>query len=414
MRSSALLLSLLATGVARGQTIDASSFTLLAGHAEPRDGRTYTVVPIYEQVGVTVSDLRIRFVDDFRIVVSAWGEIAFGDPREGLATGDVDLGFVEGKLFRRHLELRVGRQLVFGGAARALQLDGAQATWRIWRGLGVTAYGGAPVTPRFGESRGDVAGGVRAFYRPRYGVEVGASFVHLGDQGRTARQELGADARWQVIDALALTGFAMLSTVEWRLAEADLAAEWQPRFVRDLDVRVDWRRTAPDLFVPRSSIFSVFALETRDEGGGSIYWRPHPRVPLAGDYHVIADDAGIGHRGGGKVALRLGPRFETTVGAEVRVLELPAQGFVQTRLFAAYRIRDAWTVTVDLDAYKLARPVNGQDLSLTGAATVGWEFARGWRAVVAAMADQTPLVERRFEMMAKLVWDHRFRVRVRK
>ena len=413
MRNSVLLV-LLAAGVARAESVDASLTTLFAGHADPRDGKIYTVVPIYQLASATLADVRLRGVDDFRIVVSAWGELAFGSPREGTVTGDVDLGYVEGKLFRRHLELRVGRQLVFGGAARSLQIDGGQVTWRIWRGLGVTVYGGVPVTPRFGVSRGDAAAGTRAFFRPRWDTEVGLSFIHLQDAGRIARQEMGADARWQVMSCFALSGFAMLATTEWRLAEADLAATWQPRFVRDLDIRADWRRVSPDLFVPRSSIFSVFAQETRDEAGGSFFYRPHPRLPIAGDYHVIIDDTGVGHRGGVKGTVRLGPGYETSLGAELRVLELPAQGFVQARVFAMARPHAQVLLSFDLDGYKLDRPVNGQELSVTGAASVAWEFARGWRAVVTGIADHSPLVERRFEVLARVSYNHLFRIRERK
>jgi hypothetical protein len=409
MRSSALLLILVAAS-ARAQTIDAAVSTLVAGHADPRDGRVYTVVPIYESVSATVRDVRVRGFDDLRLVVAAWGELAFGSPREGTITGDIDIGYIEGKVLGRRLEVRLGRQLVFGGAARVLPLDGAQLTVRIFRGVGVTVYGGVPVTPRFSDSRGDAAAGARAFYRPRFDTELGISFVHVEDKGRAGRQDLSADARWQPVADLALSGYAVLSTVEKRLAEADLAATWQPRWVRHLDVRVDYRRTAPDLFLPRSSILSVFALETRDEAGGYVDWAPLPRLRLAADYHAIVDDAGVGHRGGGRATLRLGPALETAIGVEARALKLPEQGYVQARLFAIERFLPTVTLTLDLDVYKLDKPVNGRDLSLTGAATLGWAFKRGWSAVVAALADSTPLVERRVEVMAKLVWNQTFRV----
>ena len=59
----------------------------------------------------------------------------------------------------------------------------------------------------------------------------------------------------------------------------------------------------------------------------------------------------------------------------------------------------------------LARePINGQTLSFTSAATLGWEIAPRWRAVVTGIADTTPQVERRFECMAKLVYNATYRV----
>ena len=62
----------------------------------------------------------------------------------GRNTGDVDFLYVQGALFKRHLVLTVGRQLISGGAARVLQLDGVNATVLIGKGFGVSGYAGAP------------------------------------------------------------------------------------------------------------------------------------------------------------------------------------------------------------------------------------------------------------------------------
>src|SRR4051812_13295140 len=117
-----VLLSLLGRQ-ADAQTVDGTLTTLLAGRQDPRDGKIYTVVPVYQSLSLFVEDLRLGRVDDLRLVVSGWGEVAFGDPRENAATGDLDVAFVEGRLLDRRLSIRLGRQLIFAGAARALQLD---------------------------------------------------------------------------------------------------------------------------------------------------------------------------------------------------------------------------------------------------------------------------------------------------
>src|SRR6476469_9500088 len=124
MRSSALAL-LLVAGTAYAETVDATLTTLVAGRQDPRDGNLYSSVPVIQNVALSVSDVHLRHVDDLRLVVAGWGELSFliTDSRLG-ATGDLDLGFVEGKLFDRRLTVRVGRQLVFGGAARAQPMDG--------------------------------------------------------------------------------------------------------------------------------------------------------------------------------------------------------------------------------------------------------------------------------------------------
>ena len=417
MRNSALAGAMLLLVVAvevRAETIDATITTLVAGRQDPRDGVLYSSVPVIQSVTLDLGDVRLRHVEDLRLVVSGWGELTLGAAPvfEG-ATGDLDLGFVEGKLFDRRLELRLGRQLVFGGAARMQPMDGASATVRIWRRVGLNVYGGVAVTPRFGVHQGDFMSGGRLFWRPTVDSELGASFLEMLKDGLQARQDLGVDGRWRVGRSLVLTGYALVSLLELRLAEGDLAATWQP--LSSLQLGADYRRTSPDLFLPRSSILSVFSQETRDEAGGNVWWRPLSRLRAEADYHVILAEAGLGQDGGARLSASLGPAFETTLAAEVRLLRLAtANGYVQGRLYAIQRLSAAWVATLDLDLYSLERPINGQTLSVTGAATLGWDLSPRWRAVVTAIADSTPQVTSRFECMAKLVYNAVYRVRVQK
>src|SRR5262249_4343530 len=157
-----------------------------------------------------VADVRLRHVQDLRLVVAGWGELTLASaPALEGATGDLDLGFVDGKLFDRRLELRLGRQLVFGGAARAQPMHGLSATVRVWRRIGLNVYGGEPVTPRFGVHQGDFMTGGRLFWRASIDSELGASFLEMLDGGLQARQDLGVDGRWRVGRSLTLTGYAL-------------------------------------------------------------------------------------------------------------------------------------------------------------------------------------------------------------
>ena len=140
---SLLLALLLAPALAQAETIDATSVTLLSGRQDPRDGNVHTVVPLIESLAVRAEDLKLPGFQDARIVLSAWGEVDPGDPRDGEhGTGDVDLAFAEGRLFQRRMTLRLGRQLLFAGAARNLQLDGLSVRTRIGGGVGIIDRGG--------------------------------------------------------------------------------------------------------------------------------------------------------------------------------------------------------------------------------------------------------------------------------
>lgn len=423
MLRNCLLAALLALGLAtpaRADTIDATVTTLLAGHEDPRDGKIYTVVPAYETVALT-AELEAPYLDQLRLVMSGWGNLAFGDPVDGkLATGDLDIGFVEAKALKR-ITLRLGRQLAVGGAARNTQFDGATLEVRMWHGLALTAYGGAPVTPRFGTSHGDALAGGRLYYRHAMDTEVGVSAIQVVGVGRIARQDVAVDGRWAPHRTLSFTGYADWSLVELRLAEANVAGNWQP--LRQLQISCDYRRVAPDLFLPLNSIFSVFSQETRDELGGSVFAHPLPALRLYGDYHAVNDASGWGHRGGGKLTLTVGRDGGTLLGAEGRVLRLPlagygaarqsalasgSDGYWQARLFGSQRLPGKLFVTLDGDTYFLEQPINGQSYSFTAAGTLGWDFAPAWRTVVTGIADITPFVDHRFEFLAKLIYNHTF------
>jgi hypothetical protein len=223
------------------------------------------------------------------------------------------------------------------------------------------------------------------------------------DQGRVGRQELGVDARVLATSELSFSGLASLATTEGRLSQASLRALWQPS--RRLELTLEGLRTAPDLFVSRASIFSVFAEETHDEAGATVYFRPLPLLRLGADGYVISDDSGTGGRGGLRAQVALDAQNATLLGAEGRFLALPINSYVQARAFAVHRFVPRLVATLDLDAYFLREVVNGQDTSFTAAATIGWDFLPGWRGVVTGITGETPLLAWRFEAMAKVVYN---------
>lgn len=413
MRASAALslaLVVAASLPARGEVVEGSVTSLLAGRADPRDGNVYSVVPLYQSLWLSLRDVRLRGVDDLRVEVNVWGGAQLlAAPGTTPATGDIDVAYAEGKLFRRRLEVRLGRQVLAGGVLRFTHLDGAAATVQVHRGFRVLVFGGVPVVPRFAVKLGDVLAGGRASYRLGWSTELGLSFVHLHDLGRAARQDLGFDYRARPHRQIVLTGLGVLSILERRLVELDFAGFWQP--TDRIDIRLGYRRQAPDLFLPRSSIFSVFAPMTRDEVGGSIDARPLRRVGLVADYHTILDATGTGHRAGLRAQIALGPLHQLVVGSQLRLLLLPTKGYYEARLFARWRLLPTLTISADADAYLFDRPVNGRSFSFTGAASLAWDFARAWRVVASAAGSSTPFVEGGFDAMLKLAYNPIFRFR---
>ncbi|HXI56988.1 MAG TPA: hypothetical protein VNO55_13065, partial [Polyangia bacterium] len=336
---------------------------------------------------------------------SGWGAVLLGDTLDGKhGLGDLDLAFAEGKFLRRRIAVRLGRQILMAGAGRNWAFDGLSVTATPVRWAGVSAQAGVPVTPRFAVDRGDALVAGRAFVKPAFDSEAGVSFLQVLDNGEIARRDLAVDARLVPVRTvpLAVSGFALYSLPDRRLGEGNVTATWQ--FGRRVEVSGDYRRTAPDLFLPRNSIFSVFSQETRDEAGGFFYLKPIPRLNVQGQYHVVVDADGTGHDATAKVTGTFGAEARDTAGLESRRLALPHSGYTMARAFTLVRAAPRVVTTLDASAFFFDGDVNGYRQSFVGAATLAYDFRPGWRAVVTGIGSVTPFVERRFEGMAKLVY----------
>jgi hypothetical protein len=211
-----------------------------------------------------------------------------------------------------------------------------------------------------------------------------------------------------------LSGFGTFALTESRLADANLDAEILATDA--LWAHVNAGRSAPDLLIPRTSIFSVFAAERRDELGGGLSLRKG-RWQLLGDYHFVAfDDDGTpaerdGHEALLKVSVR--PTTASTVGAQGKILFAPVNGYYEGRLWGSQRIVEPVTVTVDLDYFHFENPVNGHSDSYVASVTGAWNFAPGWMAAVTGLGSVTPFFEQRLEVLGKLIYNFSTRQEVK-
>jgi hypothetical protein len=233
---------------------------------------------------------------------------------------------------------------------------------------------------------------------------VGASIAYASDHGALSREDLGADFRLTPLRMISLVGSGWYSLYEARIGEASIGVTVTP--VRRLDVTADYRHVEPDLFLPRNSILAVFAADKRNDVGGSVHWGAAKDLAFDADYHALFMDAGTGHWARAKGTYHPGDP-STTVGAEGSYLTQPENGYALARLFGAKTIQ-AFTGTLDLYGYFFKNTVNGASNSLIATASVGYGFARGWRAVLAGTGGTTAYLTSTFDVMAKLVYDQTY------
>ena len=406
-RLAALALGAAFTALPSAAQSDFTATTLLATRPYAKDGISHNEAPLYEQLSLITPATSLGLIQDVRFVARAWGRAAFGDPQVGSRTqGDIDVAYLEATALDHRLLVRAGRQLLTEGAARATQIDGLSATGQIWRGLGVDVYGGAPVVARFGSggigNKGDALVGGRVYWRQSFDAQIGVSYIYAVDNGLLARSDAAIDAWWQPLRTVTVGATAQWSLVEARLAEGRVFGQWQP--VSILQFTAEAMRTAPDLFLPRDSIFAVFSQEQRDQLGGEVALRLGPRLSAYLDWHETWLEGGNGRRAGAKVTWHPGARKESTIGVELRLLEEPENGYKQARAFWMRSWSNGLRATLEGDAYWLDHGINGNARSLVAQATVGYALSAAWDTMIGASYGATPYLDRRAELIARAVY----------
>jgi hypothetical protein len=435
----AAALVILAPGAVRADTVEVSSTTLLTIGDQTRGGLTgqtpdlVTTAPLFEILNVSARGVTNPLAKDLQLVVSTWGSYELADRRwdNGTGsnlTGDVTNAYAAGRLFGDALTLRVGRAHVMTGVARMIQLDGGEAIVSVpvgALGLRLSGYGGVPVSQRFASRSGirswnpvagDLAYGGRASVSYALaggaagrGVDAGVSINMVEDDGDPVREEAGVDVRFQPNGTINVFGLGAYSLYDERFSEATVALSWAA--AKKLHVTADWRYTAPDLFLSRNSILSVFSAERRNDYGGGVRYELRRGLDVGADYHLAVepgeDGDYYGHAAEAGVEWRRGA---TSAGAEIVFLDAFENGYTGARLFGKQELGRIF-VTADVLTHFFREEVNGEDYSVTGALTGGMKLAKGFSAVVSGRAGMTPYLEQTFDVIAKLAYNQSYRIR---
>lgn len=397
--SAGLVAASLLPAMAQATDVDASLTGLMEVRPTIVSAEERSFVPFIAQLGLRVSEKSLWKFDEVRVEVGAWGRLAVLNTTN---SGDVDVAYVSAKAFDKRFTLSLGRQFRSGGAARGLHLDGLAAEVVLPGNLGLSAFGGAPVIRRFALARGDAVWGARLFWRPTWETELGASYFELLDVGYTARRDVALDFRTLLARRLSLSGLGVFSTLETRVAEADLRARWV--VARQVELSGGVRHTAPDLFLPRTSIFSVFADVTRTEGLLAVDYTPTQRATLGIEGRAISVAEGLGYEALGTFGYA--PSRDARASFQVMRLALPSNAYTRARL-AGRRTFGNVTLAADVDGALFDAPINGRTTSLQGTLTAKLALPANFDLLVSGLAATDPLFQQRFEVLARLVYTFR-------
>lgn len=398
----AVLIGIVATAASAGAAEVRGTFSALMTAREVPRGELsvegvpegVTDYPLYGLAAVQVDELGVPGVDDTRLVMQGWGRLQLGDEevmRDDSA--DLQLLYAEGR--RGPLHVRVGRQHLMEGGDRLALIDGAEVGVHTPIGIIATAFGGLLVRRELDIERGDWIGGGRLAYRLGLPGEVGLSYSQRRLGGEIASEEVAADGFYQVGPAR-IVGLAVVGPTEERLVEARLAVSYAA--LQNLVVTADVERTSPDLLIPRTSIFSVFAETTHDAIGGDLQWDPSPYYGISAEGHWLRlEDESMGYRATVRAATYREPSRRSTLGLEVRRVDESDSGYVRGRVFTALQLFAAVRVAADLFAYQYDEEINEESASYLASLSGTYDIAPSMRVIATVQGGMTPYAESQVE-----------------
>jgi hypothetical protein len=375
---------------------------------------TDSMLPVYEYLSLRASDIDAPWArDSIDVELSAWGSLEL-EKVDGERRLDGDLSAANVRYRLGPSYIKVGRQNFAGGAARFSAFDGLSAGTRSDLGLGIDAYAGYTVLPRWSQQpryqylgtasdsilrspdalpppnrAGYWLAGARSSYSSGRLGEIGVSFHEQHEQFELGRRNAGADARLSPVDWVDLTGLALMDLDGARIADAHVAFDFYP--TKTVSATTEYQHAVPALLLSQQSLFSVFATSAFDEVGGEARYRPVPALLFGGA--VYSEFFGSGEHGvRTHWRLRASPDRSDRLVVQVvygRVVE-PVNGYHSARVSLSYRVATPLALTAEHYAYFYDEPIRGIPTSSVEVATVEWTATRSLRLMLGTSVTQSP------------------------
>lgn len=355
-----------------------------------------TVAPLHQYIRVNARHVDIgSHEDSLDVELAAWGRLWLGE-REDEPAVDGDVQIANARYLHGPLSLRIGRQVVAGGAARYARFDGAAVEAEIGDVASALAYGGFTVLPRWDARHGYaylgaaadsdlrhpevlaaldreshwLAGG-RLGFSPVASARAGVSFHEQRALHGLARRNLGVDARAELGPA-SLAGSAVMELSERELADARVWVD--AALTRALDASIEYLHMEPSLFLSRQSVLSVFGSDGYHEVGGTLIARASEGLTFdAGAWAELYDDDEPGARAELSTKTALGPNRRTLLMLTYGRLEAPDNGYHSLRASAARRFDAQLSATLEAYYYWYDEAIRGYRSSSVYAATMTYQ-----------------------------------------
>jgi hypothetical protein len=433
-----LLLALPDTAAARGLALRGDTLVSVSG-SRPELGAadTRSGVLLLELVRLHTEDLGVRglTVEVSGLAGVHVGEAPLVDPAaEGdRALGQLIVGLVRWRSQDGALDLTLGRQYLFFGGGRAEHLDGGAVTYRTPWHVDLTLYGGrtspwqldyapdqgAPAPDNEAWAWSNFAAGGRARVRLLEHAVASVGFIREWNDADVVRQLVSLDLGWWRFNVIEVQAGGIMDAVHG--APQELWLQLTSRPGAKLKLGVDYSYMVPALTIPKTSIFSVFALDAyHDLSAGAFYGLTDWLLAgLEGSLRLFPDDdAGDELRAGFSTALTLRAALgQGSTGLRLELLDSSAERLLQARLHARYRFPRG--IYASAEAFLLALCLDGAQgtggsifrqrlednaLSFGGVGLIGYSINARLSAQLQGSAFATPRAQRDLRLLARLTY----------
>jgi hypothetical protein len=268
--------------------VHGQSITLFRGGRERSRTSEETVDRYVEDLSVNVLHIGVKGLSFHSSALAMYTDAprdlqTYGEPFQFL----LKEGYLRYETDDEKTQVQAGRQLVASGVTREF-LDGLFIHQMFGDRLGLEGWGGHPVSTEKSDATGDGELGGRIFFRgvPKLltrllrDLTIGVSAQEERWGWHTVKRQVGVDLSFSPSWSYDLSGHAYFDLVTEALYDA--RATFVARPIALIQLTADYRYLVPSSFLPKDSIFVVFADDKRHEFELDLDFWPSERLKVHG------------------------------------------------------------------------------------------------------------------------------------
>ena len=375
-----LLLPLLLVGTARAADVSLSSKTYLQFYERDVGGQKNRFIPAYEYLSGDATNLGGKPI---AFHFYGWGRVDLAEESgSGKTAGEVGSAYLEYLHPQGNAQMKLGRFFLTEGAAMET-LDGGFVKVTTPVGLGISAFGGAPVEYSILDNAkgGDSLYGGRIFFARSGFVELGASYLKEEGPFQGEDRELyGGDLWLRVAGPVELTGQAVYNRSVREMASQRYAVRIVPGATFDISAGYE-SYTYKGLF--QTTLNPAFVFPSADNNDkvrtffGIVDWAFVPGWTLeVAAKNIRHDKADPGDANRGEVGLRYtynGKKDVAGLSAGIVSADQGKNEYQEYRGFATYS-PSKFRLALDALTQQYKRAIDGKKNAYQVVASAGYRL----------------------------------------